>query len=252
MQKTETFVCRLLPLDTASGPRNMAADEVMLESAEQGTPSFRVYAWSEATLSLGYFQPEKLRHQDPALSQLPFVRRPSGGGALVHHHELTYALALPADTPWQYQSEKPSAWLTRMHGIIAAALQDFGVFAQLFPGSAKDPIPDILCFDNVAPGDLVIGEAKICGSAQRRHRGTLLQHGAVLCASSTHAPDLPGIKEMTGKNLGLSQLREAIQQQLSLATGWMLHPADWTEMEIARIDDLLYSKYGRDCWNYKR
>src|SRR5205814_9219218 len=94
-------VCRLLPYAVADGPHNMAADEVLLESAAAGIASLRFYGWSEATLSLGYFQPERLRHEDERLTGLPYVRRPSGGATLVHHHEVTYALALPAGPPWQ-------------------------------------------------------------------------------------------------------------------------------------------------------
>ena len=86
---------RVLPFATADGAHNMAADEVLLESAVAGTGSLRFYGWSEATLSLGYFQPHRIRGSDEWLAKLPFVRRPTGGEALVHHHELTYALGLP-------------------------------------------------------------------------------------------------------------------------------------------------------------
>src|SRR5437899_518235 len=93
--------CRLLPFHIAAGPWQMAADEVLLESAVRGLASLRFYGWPAATLSLGYFQPAAVRRADPTLSALPWVRRPSGGSALVHHHEITYALALPAGAPWQ-------------------------------------------------------------------------------------------------------------------------------------------------------
>src|SRR5438093_13282662 len=106
---------RLLPYAVADGPHNMAADEALLESAVAGAASLRFYGWAEATLSLGYFQPERSRQQYARLARLPFVRRPSGGHALVHHHEVTYALALPVGRPWQ--AGEP--WLCRMHEIIA-------------------------------------------------------------------------------------------------------------------------------------
>src|SRR5262245_26530345 len=92
---------RLLPYAIADGPHNMAADETLLEGAGRGVASLRFYGWSEATLSLGYFQPARRRFDAERLASLPFVRRPSGGDALVHHHELTCALALPAGRPWQ-------------------------------------------------------------------------------------------------------------------------------------------------------
>src|SRR5262245_11340430 len=102
----------------------MAADETLLEAALRGAASLRFYGWTEATLSLGYFQPERLRRGDDRLARLPFVRRPSGGNTLVHHNEVTYALALPAGPPWQAGPCRGTAWLCRMHTVIAAALAD--------------------------------------------------------------------------------------------------------------------------------
>src|SRR5262249_52131538 len=105
---------RLLPTETADGPHNMAADEVLLEAAVGGVPPLRFYRCPGAPRAAGSFQLERLRHATPALAALPFVRRPSGGDTLVHHHELTYALGLPAGPPWQ--GDEP--WPRRMHRVI--------------------------------------------------------------------------------------------------------------------------------------
>src|SRR5436305_12637428 len=119
-----TLSCRLLPYTVADGPANMADDEVLLRSAASGQPSLRFYGWREATLSLGYFQSAARRLDAPLLRDLPFVRRPTGGDALVHHHELTYCLAVPS------KRARPSAgpWLA-MQEVIAAALLEFGIAA---------------------------------------------------------------------------------------------------------------------------
>src|SRR5262245_52455292 len=92
----EALSCRLLPYAVDSGAGHMAADEVLLETGVGATASLRYYAWIEPTLSLGYFQAHRTARNTPPLQALPFVRRPTGGDALVHHHELTYALAVPA------------------------------------------------------------------------------------------------------------------------------------------------------------
>ena len=88
---------RLLPFAAASGAENMARDEAMLHAAERGVASLRFYTWTAPTLSLGYFQPSADRHTDTALSQMAWVRRATGGAAIVHDpaHEITYSLALP-------------------------------------------------------------------------------------------------------------------------------------------------------------
>jgi lipoyl(octanoyl) transferase len=238
---------RVLPFVVADGPHNMAADEVVLESAAAGTGSLRFYSWSEATLSLGYFQPHRLRGSDERLARLPFVRRPTGGGALVHHHELTYALSLPAGLVRQ----RHQSWLGRMHTIIAQALSSLGVAAATV--SEEKKASDLLCFQHFTPGDLVVGAAKVVGSAQRKQRGALLQHGAILLASSPHAPALPGIRELTGRSVAAAEIVSALEREFAAHTGWMLTAAgDWTVTERQRIDELVQIKYGQPSWNQKR
>jgi lipoyl(octanoyl) transferase len=150
-------ICRWLPTESADGPTNMARDEALLLSAEKGVASFRLYTWSEATLSLGYFQPEALRQSDPLLATLPFVRRSSGGGAIVHHREVTYALALPNGLPWQTKE----SWLCRMHHLLVEVLRTFGVESRTVVCGEEKKLGEVLCFQHQTPGDLLIGKEKI-------------------------------------------------------------------------------------------
>lgn len=248
----ETLTCRLLPYAVADGPHNMAADEVLLESAGAGVTSVRFYGWSAATLSLGYFQPERVRYQDERLAGLPLVRRPSGGATLIHHLEATYALALPAGSPWQKPNEKVSVWLSRFHTIIAAALGDLSVPVQAASGQEETVFHGFLCFQHHTAGDLIIGRDKVVGSAQRRHQGALLQHGAILLAASPHAPVLPGIRELTGRSLTVPETCAAFRDQLIRQTGWILAPGDWTGPERRRLEELVQRKYTQPGWNRKR
>jgi lipoate-protein ligase A len=241
-------VCRVLPFLTAPGAAQMAADEALLESAQAGTASFRCYAWSEVTLSLGYFQPAELRLTDPRLAGLPFVRRPTGGHALVHHHELTYALALPAGAPWQDRE----SWACRMHRIIAAALTRFGVTAPACAAEPEARFAGLLCFQHQTPGDLVLAGGKVVGSAQRRQRGALLQHGSILLAASPFTPELPGVRELAGKDVPVAVLSEALVEELRRGTGWELRADDWRDAELARRKELTAGKYEREAWNGKR
>jgi lipoyl(octanoyl) transferase len=226
----------------------MAADQALLESAVHGVASLRFYGWSPATLSLGYFQSEGLRHADPRLAELPLVRRPSGGAALIHHHEVTYGLALPAGLPWQ----SSESWLCRMHAIIAAALKASGVAAALHDLKAEQPVGGVLCFLHFTPGDLVLGGGKIVGSAQRRQRGALLQHGSILLRQSAYAPALPGVLELSGRALSAAELCVALEQAFQRSTGWLLEEGGWTGAELERIEHLRTTKYTQDSWNRKR
>jgi lipoate-protein ligase A len=226
----------------------MAADETLLESALAGVASLRFYDWSEPTLSIGYFQPAAARDGDRRLARLPLVRRPTGGHALVHHYELTYALALPADAGWQ--AGEP--WATRMHGIIAAALDGLGVATKPDRTCPPAPFTGTLCFKHHTPGDLVIGSSKVVGSAQRRRRGALLQHGAVLLMVSPFAPNLAGLKELTNLALSAPVVREAVAAEFVRRTSRELQPGDWTEAEMRRIKELTAGRYSQDSWNRKR
>ena len=243
-------VCRLLPRSIGNGPWNMAADEVMLESAATGLPSVRFYRWSEPTLSLGYFQPESVRRTDPSLAALPFVRRSTGGAALVHDRELTYALAVPSGEPWQRRGEN---WLTRMHRVFAKALARMHVGVEpVGPGEGRK-LGEVLCFLDQTPGDLLSHGHKVVGSAQRKHRAALLQHGAILLARSAHAPALPGLHELAGFAAdGLEAVEGAALDALADETGWRIEPGDWTEREIARREELISTKYTSASWNAKR
>jgi lipoate-protein ligase A len=243
--------CRLLPWRVADGPWQMAADEAMLETAAaQELASLRFYGWTQATISLGYFQPHASRLADPRLAPLPWVRRPTGGATLVHHHEVTYALALPAGPPWQSR-DRP--WLKRMHQIIAGAFAGLGVALRLCGDEEEMKLGDGLCFLHQTPGDLLCASAKVVGSAQRKQRGALLQHGGILLAQSMHTPALPGMHERAGLPLGSeSRVVEAVCDAFAWETGWELREVDWSAEERRRIGELIGSRYAAASWNEKR
>jgi lipoate-protein ligase A len=239
--------CHLLPYARADGTHNMAADEVLLETAATGYASLRFYGWMEATVSLGYFQPTRILQGDPQLSGLPYVRRSTGGETLVHHHEITYALAFPAGPPWQRRGE---SWTCRMHHVIAAALRSFGIPATL--SGAEERQGNLLCFQHQTPGDVLIAGSKVVGSAQRKQRGGLLQHGGILLSQSPFTPRLPGIAELSGRSLSSEQVQAAVRVEFTRQTGWDLIDTDWTAAQQWRIQELVAEKYANPRWNDKR
>ena len=166
--------CRLLPFAMSDGPGNMAADEALLVAAVAGIASLRLYGWTEPTLSLGYFQAAALRETDPLLAALPFVRRCTGGETLVHHHELTYALALP---PGPGLAARSRPWLCRMHGIVSAALAavDVSVRAARWRGKKSDSATCcVFCIKRQA----------ICCAAERRSPAARSGNSAGRCYST--------------------------------------------------------------------
>jgi lipoate-protein ligase A len=242
-------VVRLLPFESLPGPLNMAADEALLQAASAGVASLRFYAWSEPTLSLGYFQPAAARLADPLLAKLPWVRRPTGGAALVHHREVTYALALPPGRPWQPPGE---SWVCRFHHVVTAALAKAGAETRSVLCGQEKKLGEVLCFLHQTPGDLAAGAAKVVGSAQRKQKGALLQHGGILLAKSEFAPQIPGLAELTGVRLTPEQVAKLVAEQFAADTGWQVTPGDWTTDELALWERITAERYSSPAWNEKR
>ena len=241
-------VIRLLPFEIADGPTNMAADEAMLVAAAEGIASLRFYGWSPATLSLGYFQPAAARLSDPQLAVLPWVRRASGGATLVHDREITYALALPAGTTW----EAGQNWMPRFHGIIQAALAALGLGDDIGLVASNAIRGAVLCFQRLTVGDLICRGQKVGGSAQRKHRRALLQHGSILLRQSPATPALPGIFELTGHDLSPATVANAVERRFAAVTGWTVEPGNWHAGERRLIAKLIHDKFGHASWNDKR
>jgi lipoate-protein ligase A len=140
-----------------------------------------------------------------------------------------------------------------MHDIIALALAECGVAAQPYvPGVNQPPFTGFLCFQHFTAGDLMIDRFKVAGSAQRRLRKALMQHGSILLATSSHAPMLPGIHELSGRCLSRVELCSVMERIFTRATGWPLTRRDWTQAERQRTGELVRDKYGQDFWNRKR
>ena len=219
--------CRLIVDPPAAGSWNMAVDEALLAEAVAGNvATLRFYQWNEPTLSLGYFQRYDDRHQHAASSACAIVRRQSGGGAILHDRELTYSLTLPPGHPL---ARDATALYTAVHNAfiqaLAPRLAEGEPAWRLRLNGKESPVAasaePFLCFQRRACGDLLlVGEQgredvatnlapqayKILGSAQRRHRGAILQHGSFLIARSPAAPELPGWQELTGESLPLDDV----------------------------------------------
>jgi lipoate-protein ligase A len=191
----------------------MAVDETLLESAiERGTATLRVYRWAVPTVSLGYFQSA----DDPVLSErfagLAQVRRLSGGGAILHDEEVTYSIACPADHRLVIN---PADLYDAVHGGLVELLRRWGVPATL-RGSAQSGEQPFLCFGRGDARDVVLGGFKIVGSAQRRRKGAVLQHGALLLRRSPYAPEFPGLFDLAPESIHtVGEVVDAVAEAIS-------------------------------------
>jgi len=178
----ETLTWQLIvDRDGQPGAENMAADQALLESVAAGGPAMlRLYRFRPAALSLGRNEPTRRydRSEIAALS-VDVVRRPTGGRAVWHEHELTYAVAAPIAA---FGSLRES--YAAIHARLAAALRALGAPATLAPARPMGPLRATPCFGSSVGGEVLVHGRKVVGSAQVRRGDAFLQHGSILLAGS--------------------------------------------------------------------
>ena len=216
-----------------SGQWNMAVDETLLETAiSNEIATLRLYQWDMPTVSLGYFQKFAELEIDPVLSKLPVVRRLSGGGAILHDDELTYCVTMPATQKLFYQ---PQELYDIVHQAIAIGLRHLG-FPVTFRGSTqKRPDEPMLCFQRQDAHDITLFGKKILGSAQRRRRGAIMEHGSLIRRASPLATQIPGLVDLSNilipKNLA-EILATCIAE--AVANSWTIDTLNQSEIDSAR------------------
>ncbi|NEQ44863.1 MAG: lipoate--protein ligase family protein [Leptolyngbya sp. SIOISBB] len=168
---------RLIPSMTAAGASHMAIDSWMLDQLidDNQPPILRFYRWSTASISLGYHQkqwPQHWQHLTWQSQTVELVRRPTGGRAVLHQGDLTYAIVLPLvgkrqDAYQQICNALISAW-QRLEVPL-----DYGTAGHSYRYQDN-------CFALSTPADLVTASGeKLIGSAQLRRDRYLLQHGSI-------------------------------------------------------------------------
>ena len=170
---------RLLLAPPRPGAENMARDTALqARAARTAETVFCIYSWSRPTLSFGRHQPavglydlEKLRDGD-----VDVVRRPTGGRAILHHHEITYSVTAPVE-----DASPLRATYSRINRILLDGLTRLGISAEIAAAAGRAESPSIRpCFETPGEGELVAQGRKLVGSAQWRNEGALLQHGSIL------------------------------------------------------------------------
>ncbi|MBV8486931.1 MAG: hypothetical protein JO161_01500 [Planctomycetaceae bacterium] len=253
------FACCLLPYEIAQGPANMALDEALLErvGACPDTVFLRTYGWLEPTLSLGYFQHQSQVLAEPRWQSVPMVRRSTGGGAIWHDRELTYAVILPANFP----GARPAQELYRkVHSAIAELLRERGLDACRRADASNAPPPGasnvqrrpVLCFRDTDPEDIIASGFKVVGSAQRRRGRAILQHGSILLASSDRTPELKGISDLAAVASAAPQWSETVALRIAKTLGLTASLGDWSADIRQRALDLACTLYGNASWTAKR
>lgn len=157
----------------------MAIDRALLGlAAREGAAVFRLYSWDPACLSFGRHEPAARRYDRARIAArgIDCVRRPTGGRAVWHARELTYAFAAPEPLLGGLRET-----YQRLHGWLADAIRHLGLPATLAAAPARVPRPgEGACFAAPAGGEVLVLGWKVVGSAQLRDQGAVLQHGSML------------------------------------------------------------------------
>jgi lipoate-protein ligase A len=168
-------------LDQAPKPGylNMAIDSTLLALAESdGVAFLRIYRWAPVCISFGRHEPALRRYDRSRIRALgvDVVRRPTGGRAVWHDDELTYAVAAPLNMLGTLRES-----CVRIDAMLTDALGLLGVRAAPAPPPVRAAALEAgACFDTAAGGELLVDGRKVAGSAQLRTERALLQHGSLL------------------------------------------------------------------------
>lgn len=264
---------RLLCTPPSVGAWNMAVDEAILEGmgSGQSLPTLRLYAWSPPCLSLGFAQP----YTDVDLAALQqrgwqMVRRPTGGRAILHTDELTYAVITPHHEPRIAGGVLKS--YCRLAGALLCALEQLGLPARADqeygpPAAAQSSGP--VCFEVPSNYEITVDGKKLMGSAQARRKEGVLQHGSLPLSGDltritqalrysdegerSHAAqrllERATNVEMLGKSVTWQNGADAFVQAFSEVLELDFIDQPLTAQELRRTDELVTQKYGNDAWN---
>lgn len=240
-----------------AGDENMAVDHSILLAARQGDAFLRLYRWSPGCLSFGRNEPARIRYDRDTITRLGLatVRRPTGGRAVWHDAELTYAVAAPCS---MFGSLRDS-YIT-IHCMLAAALQRLGAPVELAtPVSGRLP-PDRAagaCFATPVGGELLAGGHKLVGSAQVREGPAFLQHGSVLLGNGqdlvtrvsripTQSPRATSLADILGEARAITfeDVADAIAD-----VAHRLWPGHWRQGEHIVVTDR--GRYGDPGWTWR-
>lgn len=266
----------------AGSAANMAIDAALLEAVQRGAaPVLRLYRWDVPTLSFGRNQPAAGLYDEAEAARrgIAFVRRPTGGQAVLHADELTYTVAAPVDVigrpreAYRRINEALVAGLRRL-GVDAAVAREARAAGAVPPpvdgrGRARSPDWSAACFRAPAEGEVVVVGRKLVGSAQRCEARVILQHGSILISGSQTAaeellierrPAVAGadrdagwttLENELGERPGRDALVDALVEGFADTFGTALAPRALSIDESWRVQELC-AHFASRAWTWRR
>lgn len=264
---------------------NMAVDEAILIAHSEGRtpPTLRFYGWNPASLSIGYFQRarnevdfEELKRQG-----IGFVRRATGGRAVLHDRELTYSMIVAESYPG-LPRRVTEAYRVLSQGLLNGFI-NLGLDAEMVTLASEEEkakyesMGSAACFDSPSWYELVVEGRKVAGSAQVRQKEVVLQHGSILLdlnvkqlfsllkfrsealkerleqSFESKAVAINQLRRERGMNpVKLEEVEQAFVRGIAEGMDIRLEEAELTPYEKELAEQLVREKYGTDEWNFRR
>jgi lipoate-protein ligase A len=251
----DTATWRLIRSGYLPGAMNMALDDALLHAVAEGSspPVLRLYRWRPATLTLGYAQVAGEGVDLAAChgAGIDVVRRPTGGRAVYHEREVTYAVIAPAGGCFGNSVNESYRVIA---GVLRSVLRNFDLPAELVPGHARGQSGRAVCFTAPAQHELV-----------KRRGPAFLQHGSIpleldldllrrlmppatgeLAESRFHS--IGWLNRFASRPLHVDEVEMALVGNFSAELGVILAESEPTATESATAQRLCSDWYGNPEW----
>ena len=257
---------RLIVDEPDDGAWNMAVDEAILEAysgaAQAQAPTLRLYGWNPATVSLGRSQRADGAHDARVLADegIGLVRRPTGGVAVLHEFERTYAVIGALGAP-PFTGGAIATYRT-IADALRRGLARLGVAATPIEPRRHETRPaGAACFERLGAWELAASGRKLVGSAQARRRGAFLQHGSIpwradplrlarILGTPVDGSRFIDLESARGSAVDRAVLDRACVDGFEETFGVRFDPGALTESEALRAAELRCWKYDSIAWTY--
>jgi len=250
----------------------MAADHSLAHSVAKGAAALkkgkgavasssvlRLYTWQRPTISFGRNEPVLgVYSPDSAdIRNVDLVRRPTGGRAVLHDAELTYAVAVPSRALGGARETYQV-----LNRALLNAVRSLGTIADLQGDLTERSLPVNAgpCFQGPAAGEIIVDGRKLIGSAQARIGGALLQHGSIMIAGdqallstigpSAHYYQPATLSEQIGA-VDIERLGNAVIDSMKQVLGGSWIEGEYSADEKQMCYELAESRYAKDEWTWR-
>ncbi len=247
-----------------SASLNMAIDEALFNYVQKNKECsiLRFYRWEKPTLSIGYNQKvkETVNMNFLSINGIEIVRRITGGKAVLHDDEVTYSISSSASIMVENKSVIESFHL--ISSALIEGLKILGINASLssrkYEGLYKTNLP---CFSYPTGNEIVVNGRKLIGSAQKRTKNALLQHGSIpitldvdklgkatLSNPESLRENISTIKELVGET-DFFKIANSLKEGFSRFFKCNFEPFELIEI-IKDVEKLEKEKYSNPEWNF--